>query len=207
MAEDTEQLKRDIENTRHDLGRDVNALTEKVSPSAAVGRRVDRVRGGFGQLKENLMGSADSAGTTVSGAAGSAASSVSDAGSAVGDAVTSAPERARSQTRGAPLAAGLVAFAAGWMVAAALPASTKERELAHEAKDKAAGPVKEQATHLMQEAKDNLQEPAQEAVSHVRETAQEAVSTVTEDGREAAQHVADESKGSADSVKQAGSQH
>jgi hypothetical protein len=116
MAEDTEQLKREIEGTRRDLGRDVDALTEKVTPSRVVGRRVDRVKGGFGRFKESVMGKADSAGSTMGGTAGSAMSTVTDtagsAASTVGDVVSSAPDRARSQTRGTPLAAGLIAFAA-----------------------------------------------------------------------------------------------
>ncbi len=33
MAEDPEELKRNIEQTRRNVGRDVDALTEKVSPS------------------------------------------------------------------------------------------------------------------------------------------------------------------------------
>ncbi|MDX6260229.1 MAG: hypothetical protein QOH84_1917 [Kribbellaceae bacterium] len=205
MAEDPEELKRNIEQSRRNVGRDVDALTEKVSPTRVVGRRVERARGGVHRLKEHVMGTADSVGGSVSGTAGSAVSSVQDAGSKVGDAVGSAPDMARAKTRGTPLAAGLVAFAAGWMVAAALPASTKERELAQEGKDKVVGPVKEQATQLAQEIKDDLQQPAQEAVTSVKETAAQAAADVADDGRSAAQQVADGAKSSADNVRQAGS--
>ena len=205
---DPEELKRDIEETRRNVGRDVDALTEKVSPSRVVGRRVDRARGGVHRLKEHVMGSAESVGGTVSDTAGSAVSTVQDAGSKVGDAVSSAPDMARARTRGTPLAAGLVAFAAGWMVAAALPASTRERDLAQETKDKAmdaAGPVKEQATQVMQEVRDNLQVPAQEAVEHVKQSASQAATEVGDEGRYAAHQVVDETKSSADHVRQAGS--
>ncbi|MFG1621973.1 DUF3618 domain-containing protein [Kribbella sp. NPDC049227] len=204
MAEDPEELKRDIEQTRRNLGRDVDALTEKVSPSRVVGRRVDRARGGAHRLKEHVMGSADS----VGGSAGSAVSTVQDAGSKVGDAVGSAPDLARARTRGTPLAAGLIAFAAGWVAAAALPASTRERELAQDTKDKAmeaAGPVKEQAAQLAQEVKENLQEPAQQAVENVKQSASEAATDVADEGRSAAHQVADGAKDSADNVRQAGS--
>ncbi|MFD3401488.1 DUF3618 domain-containing protein [Kribbella sp. NPDC058693] len=204
MAEDPEELKRSIEQTRREVGRDVDALTEKVSPGRVVGRRVDRARGGVHRLKEHVMGSAESVGDT----AGSAVSTVQDAGSKVGDAVGSAPDMARSRTRGTPLAAGLIAFAAGWVVAAALPASTRERELAHDTKDKAmeaAGPVKEQAAQVAQALKDNLQEPAQEAVENVKQSASEAATDVADEGRSAAQQVAEGAKDSADNVRQAGS--
>ena len=204
MAEDPEELKRDIEQTRRNLGRDVDALTEKVSPGRVVGRRVDRARGGVHRLKEHVMGSAESVGDT----AGSAVSTVQDAGSKVGDAVGSAPDMARARTRGTPLAAGLVAFAAGWVVAAALPASTRERELAQDTKDKAmevAGPVKEQAAQVAQEVKENLQEPAQQAVENVKQSASQAATDVADEGRSAAQQVADDAKDSADTVRRAGS--
>jgi len=204
MDEDPEQLKRDIEETRRNVGRDVDALTEKVSPGRVVGRRVDRARYGVHRFKEQVMGSAESVGDT----AGSAVSSVQDAGSKVGDAVGSAPDMARARTRGTPLAAGMIAFAAGWVAAAVLPASTKEREMAQEAKDKAmdaAGPVKEQAAQMAQEVKENLQEPAQETVKQVKQSASQAASEVADQSRSAAQQVAGDAKDSADNVRQAGS--
>lgn len=204
MAENPEELKRNIEQTRRNVGRDVDALTEKVSPGRVVGRRVDRARGGVHRLKEHVMGSAESVGDS----AGSAVSTMQDAGSKVGDAVGSAPDVARARTRGTPLAAGLIAFAAGWVAAAALPASTRERELAQETKDKAmeaAGPVKEQAAQVAQEVKENLQEPAQEAVENVKQSASQAATEVADEGRSAAQQVADGAKDSADNVRQAGS--
>ncbi len=200
MAEDPEQLKRDIEETRRNVGRDVDVLTEKVSPGRVVGRRVDRARSGVHRLKEQVMGVGDSAGSAVS--------SVQDAGSKVGDVVGSAPDLARARTRGAPLAAGVIAFAAGWVAAAVLPASTKEREVAQEAKDKAmdaAGPVKEQAARMAHEVKENLQEPAQDAVEQVRQSASQAAGEVADEGRSAAQQVAGDARDSADNVRQAGS--
>jgi flagellar biosynthesis GTPase FlhF len=204
MAEDPEELKRNIEQTRRNVGRDVDALTEKVSPTRMVERRVERARGGVHRLKEHVMGPVGSVGDT----AGSAVSTVQDAGSRVGDAVTSAPDMARSRTRGTPLAAGVIAFAAGWVAAAAMPASTKERELAQDTKDKAmeaAAPLKEQAAQVAQEMKENLQEPAQQAVENVKQSASQAATEVADDGRSAAQQVADGARDSADNVRQAGS--
>ena len=207
MAEDTEELKRNIEQTRRNVGQDVDALTQKVSPSQVVGRRVERVRGGASRLKDQVMGSAESVRDSMADTAGSATSSVRDAGSKVGDLASAAPDRARAHTRGTPLAAGLIAFAAGWVVAAALPPSVKERELAQDTKEKAmevAEPLKEQASQAVQEVKDNLQPAAEEAAEHVKRTAADAASSVAEDGRGAAQQVATQSKDSADAVRQAG---
>ncbi|MFI5695376.1 DUF3618 domain-containing protein [Kribbella sp. NPDC051586] len=205
MAEDPEELKRNIERTRREVGRDVDALTEKVSPGRVVGRRVDRARGGVHRLKEHVMGSADSVGGSVSDSASSAVATVQDAGHKVGDAVGSAPDAARARTRGTPLAAGLIAFAAGWVVAAAVPASTRERDVAQASKDKAmeaAGPVKEEAAQVAQEVRDNLREPAQQAVDNVKLSASEAATDVADESRSAAQHVA--GNDSTDNLRQAG---
>ncbi|TDX03117.1 DUF3618 domain-containing protein [Kribbella sp. VKM Ac-2566] len=207
MAEDPEELKRNIEQTRRNVGRDVDALTEKVSPGRVVGRRVERARGGVHRLKERVMGSEESVGGSVSDTAGSAVSTVQDVGSKVGSAVSSTPDMARERTRGTPLAAGMVAFAAGWIAAAAMPVSTREREMAQATKDKAmeaAGPMKEHAADMAQEVKENLQEPAQQAVENVKQSASEAATEVADEGRSAAQQVADGTKDSAATVRQAG---
>ena len=74
MAEDTEELKQDIEATRHNVGRDVDALTDKVSPGRIVDRRVDRARGRMNRAKDRLMGKAESAGSSATDAASAAAS-------------------------------------------------------------------------------------------------------------------------------------
>jgi Protein of unknown function (DUF3618) len=199
MAEDPEELKRSIDETRRKVGRDVDVLTEKVSPRRVAGRRVDRARSGVHRLRERVMGSAESVGGTT----GSAVSSVQEAGSRVGDAVASAPDAAMARTRGTPLAAGVIAFAAGWVVAASLPASAKEREVAHEAMD-AAGPVKEQAAEIAQEVKENLQGPAMDAVDQVKQSASQAAGEVADEGRSAAEQVAGDAKQSADSMRQPG---
>jgi gas vesicle protein len=204
MAEDPEDLKRNIEQTRRDVGRDVDALTEKVSPGRVVGRRVERARGGVHRLKERVMGSSES----VADSAGSAMSSVRDMGDQVGEAVGSAPDFARSRTRGTPLAAGAIAFAAGWVIAAALPASTRERELAQEAKDRAldaAEPVKEQAAQMAQDLKENLREPVQEATEQLKDSASQAATDVADESQSAAEQIAHQTKDSADGVRRAGS--
>ena len=55
-SDDPEVIRRDIEATRADLSRDVDALTEKVSPARVVERRVDRAKGAAGTVKEKVMG-------------------------------------------------------------------------------------------------------------------------------------------------------
>jgi hypothetical protein len=209
-----EQIRAEIERTQATLGQDVDALTEKVTPTKIVGRRVDRVRSTMGRWKENVMGatptgsggltSADQgaadrasgivsqAAQSVSGTAATAASNVSDAASSGTQALQEAPQAIRQQARGNPLAAGLIAFGAGWLVSSLLPASRKEQQLAGQAKDKAqqvGPPVAQTVGQVADEMKENLREPAQQAMESVKSTAAEAGQTVAEEGKVAARQV------------------
>jgi hypothetical protein len=181
VGEESDQLRREIEQTRRELGTDVDALGDKVSPRRVMERRVDRTKNAIGGVKERIMGTtsdaSSSAGGAISGAASSvqdrmsgAASGVQHAASSVGDTATDTAYRARRQAEGNPLAAGLIAFGLGWLVSSLLPASEKERQLAHQVKDQAQPAVQavgQQAGQALSEMKDNLQQPAQEAVESV----------------------------------------
>jgi hypothetical protein len=198
-----EQIKRDIERTRAELSNDVNALSEKVTPSRVIERRVRRTRDAVSGLKERIMGNtdADGFGTSTANAAQSAASGASDAvssaASSVADAASSAPAAVRRQAEGNPLAAGLIAFGVGWLLASLAPASEAEQQLATQVKDKAsdvAQPLAQQAQQAAKEVASNLQEPAQHAVEQVRSTAEDAAGTVTEEAKGAAGDVKDEAQ-------------
>ena len=181
-SDDPEVIRRDIESTRADLSRNVDALTEKVSPSRVVGRRVDRAKDAVGSVKDKVMGSNDD--PYDHGAVGGATDKASSVASSIGDTATSAPTIARQKTRGNPLAAGMIAFGVGWLASSLLPATEKEQEAATAVKDKASehsdtltAPIKEAAGN----AKENLRAPAQDAVQSVKGTATEATATVKDE--------------------------
>ena len=230
-SSDPEQIRRDIERTQAALSQDVDALAEKVTPGKIVERRVDRARDAATRLKEKVMGSdpygnqhgaggyvgdvrsaastatdrvsgtASSAASSVQDAASSAAGTVQDAASSAAGAVQEAPAAIRRQTRGNPLAAGIIAFGAGWLVSSLLPASRREQELADQAKQVAQEKVQPAAQQLAAEVKENLREPAQQAVESVRSTAQDAKDTVTDEGRSAAQDVQGRAQDAAGNVR------
>ncbi|TFI47950.1 DUF3618 domain-containing protein, partial [Micrococcus endophyticus] len=52
-----DEIRAEIERTRHQLGQDVDALAEKVSPTKAVSRQTNRMKDGLLSVKENIMGS------------------------------------------------------------------------------------------------------------------------------------------------------
>jgi len=194
MAQSPEEVRRNIEATREDLSRDVNALGEKVSPSRIASRQVSATKERLSSLKDTVMGSASSSTSSVTGSMSSATSSVSDA-------VGAGPQLARRQTQGNPLAAGLVAFAAGWLVSSVLPASRTEEQAAQKLQDKVAEPAKQQLSQVAGEMKDNLQGTAQQAVESVKETATDAASTVKDESASAASSVKDDAQQSAEQVK------
>jgi gas vesicle protein len=215
VGEESDQLRREIEQTRRELGTDVDALGEKVSPRRVMERRVDRTKNAIGGVKERIMGTtsdaSSSAGGAISGAASSvqdrmsgAASGVQHAASSVGDTATDTAYRARRQAQGNPLAAGLIAFGLGWLVSSLLPPSEKERQLAHQVKDQAQPAVQavgQQAGQALSEMKDNLQQPAQEAVESVKQTASDAAGTVKDEARAAAGDVKDQAQDSTQRVR------
>ena len=243
-ASDPEEIRREIERTQANLSQDVDALTEKVTPSKIVERRVDRARDTAVRLKEKVMGSnplhsgggtvsgghiggvsgaasqaadrvsgtasaaassvqgaASSAAGTVQDAASTAAGAVQEAASTAAGAVQEAPQAIRRQTRGNPLAAGLIAFGAGWLVSSLLPASRREQELADQAKQVAQEKVAPVAQQVAGEVKENLREPAQQAVDSVKSTAQDAKDTVAEEGRSATQDVQGRAQDAAGTVR------
>ena len=188
---DPDQIHADIEVTRGNLSDNVNALTDSVKPANVAHRQVDKARGAVTDVKDKVMGVSSSAASS----AGSTASSVSDA-------VTGAPQTAKSRTQGNPLAAGLIAFGAGWLLGSALPASGKETQAAGALKDNAstlAQPLTDAAKNVAAE----LKQPAQQAVESVKATATDAAATVKDESVSSAQDVKDQAQDAKDTVAQA----
>jgi gas vesicle protein len=220
---DPDQIRREIERTQANLSTDADALTEKVTPSRIVKRRVDRAKDTAARLKDKVMGSdsgptshtgtqagrsvqgiAGSVGDTASSTASSISDTASDAAATAASAVQEAPQAVRRQTQGNPLAAGLIAFGAGWLISSLLPASRREQELAEQAKNKATElgqPLADAAKQAATEMKDNLQEPAQQAVESVKSTATDAGRKVADESRDAAQDVQASTQDAAGTVR------
>jgi hypothetical protein len=200
-----ERIRREIEGTQRNLSTDVNALTEKVSPGRIVERRVGRVRTALGSAKDRVMGTAADHASTAGDKVGAVASTAGDKVSSAADAVGDAPASIRRGTQGNPLAAGLIAFGAGWLVSSLLPASEPERRLAGQAEDLAREHVAPAAQHAAEELKENLREPAQQAADSVRSEAADSASTVKDETRSAAGDVAGRAQEARENVRSPGS--
>ncbi|HET7741103.1 MAG TPA: DUF3618 domain-containing protein [Mycobacterium sp.] len=184
MSDSPDAIRADIEQTRKELGSDVDALADKVSPSKIVDRQADKVKHAFGSVRDRVMGAADDAG-----------SAIADAGSSVVD----VKDRALTKAEGNPIAVGLIAFGAGLLIASLIPASTKENEIAAEVKDQAQ-PLVDTVTDAAKEVGEHLKEPAQDAADAVRETATDAVDSVKADAQYAAAEVTDQAQTARDHV-------
>ena len=189
MTNNPDEIRREIEDTRGRLSSDVNALTETVSPSNVARRQVDKVAGVATSVKDRVMGTADDL-----------RSSGSDAASTVGHAPGAAADKARSKTQGNPLAAGLIALGAGWLVGSMLPASEKEKQAASTLKEKAQ-PLVEEAKSMAQDTAQELKEPAQQAAQSIKDTATEAKDNVAQEGKSTAKDVTSQAQSSADTVR------
>jgi gas vesicle protein len=207
MTNDPEQIRREIEYTRRDLSAKVDALNEKVNPSRAMQRKVDHARNSMISIKDKIMGTAEDTASSTADAVNSAASDATErtasAASKATDIVTSIPQAARRQAQGNPLAAGLIAFGAGWLVSSLLPPSRKEQELASQATNAVSQQMQPLAQQLGQTAQgmaQNLQKPAQQAVESVQATASRAASTITDQSRSAAEDIAGRAEQAKNSV-------
>lgn len=183
-----EEIQRDIERTRQTLSADVDRLSDKVSPSKVVGRRVDSVKNTATSLKDRVMGSSEDGLRGAGDSVGSAASSAGELASSAATAASAAPQAVRRQTQGNPLAAGLIAFGVGLLVSSLVPATRQEQELAKTAQEKASelvDPLKEKA----QEVAGNLQEPAQHSVDQIKSAATDAAAATVDHAKSAAADV------------------
>jgi hypothetical protein len=218
MSTDPDQIRSEIDQTQRELSADVDALTDKLSPQRMVERRVRRSRTAMTNMKDRIMGSTSDAyqtagsatsgvGESVSARASAARDTVADTASSAVDTVRSAPDTARRSTQGNPLAAGLIAFGAGWLLSALLPASEPEQQVASQVKDFAVEqgrPVAEQLGQAGQQAAQELKESAQQRAETVKETATDAASTVTGEAQSAASDVSGQAQQSAGRVREKG---
>jgi len=174
VGTDTNELKQGIERTRGELGRDVDALAEKVTPTRIAERRMQGVRDTASGIKDAVMGKAEQVSSSTTGTAEHLA-----------EATRSTAGTVKQKAEGNPLATGLLAFAAGWLVSSLLPATAKEKELARAAQDKVReSGVLDEAGRMAGEIKAGMQEPLHESMEHVKEAAAEAAAAVKDDAQE-----------------------
>jgi gas vesicle protein len=167
MGTSTEELSSDIAQTRQSLAQDVDALQDRVSPTAIIERRKSAVRDRLASAKSRVMGS----GPSVMGS--DLSSATSNAGSAI-----------EERVEGSPLAAGLVAFGAGLVIAGLIPATKAEAQGAQRLKDAAqehGQPLMDEAKSAAQDVGEQLKDKATEAADEIKSSAQQSADRVQQE--------------------------
>ncbi len=181
MGSTPEELNTEIAGTRESLATDLDALQDRVSPQAVLDRRKAAVRSRAQGLRSRVMGSDDSS-----------SGGLSSAGS-------SAVDTAQHKVEGSPLAAGMVAFFAGVLVSAAIPATRTESRLSQKAVDTAkehGQPAADAMKSAGQDMAEGLKDSAQQAVQEVKSSTQQSAQRVQEEGRSSAEEVRAQSQSS-----------
>jgi uncharacterized protein DUF3618 len=185
------ELRREAELERARMGETLEAIGDRLSPERMVERRKAAMGQGFRRMREAVMGSPEYVEPVVRTgreSASSAMSSAADTARSVADKVQHAPEAMTNRTAGNPLAAGLIAFGAGLLIASAFPSTRTEQRLA------------ETAQPQLEKAKAELRDAGQQVTGDLRETAKSAVQETASGGRDAMTNVTDEARSSAQTV-------
>ncbi len=186
-------LRRSAERDRARMGETLDAIGDRLSPERVVERRKAAVGQGFKRMREAVMGSpgyVEPATQRAREGAQNVASTAADAARSAADNVRHAPDVIADQTRGNPIAAGVVAFGAGMLLATLFPKTDTEQQLIGDARP------------AIDRAKQELQGTGRELAADVRDQAKTAAQNVSEAGKEAASNVAEQTKSSAQQVAQ-----
>lgn len=191
MGQSTEELRRDIEQTRDGLSDTLDAIGDHVSPGRMLERRKNRTVQGIQSLRDRVMGTVSDAKDGISDGAGSAV-----------DTITSTPDTVRAQTQGSPLATGAIAFGVGFLIAAVFPPSRSEQRAAQTLLEKAE-PVKDELLAAGQDVASELKDSARTALEEVKDTAADAKQAVADTAHDNVEATKETAQAAAGSVKDA----
>jgi hypothetical protein len=187
MGTSEAQLRREAEQDRDRMSDTLEAIGDRLSPERVVERRKAAIGQGFKRVRESVMGSPSYVEPSTQRMR-QGAHDMKDAARGAAEKVQHAPEALADQTRGNPIAAGIVAFGVGMLVATAFPKTRTEQQLL------------ETARPSLDRAKEELRDTGREFGSDVKQHAQEAADQVKSAGAEAAQNVKEEARTSAQRV-------
>ena len=179
MGQDPAQIRREIEQTRADMGETVQALGYKTDVKA---RTRDKVVGTKESVKGKVVGTKNSVKEKIAGPA----STVSDKTPSGGD-VRDGARQAVGIAQENPLGLAVGALAVGFLAGMAAPTTRVE--------DEKIGP-------LADEVKDRAKETGQEALEHGKQVAQETAHSAQETAQQSGQQHAQELKTSTQQAAQ-----
>jgi hypothetical protein len=192
MGTTERELRRAAEAQRERMGDTLDAIGDRLSPERMLERRKAAVRFRWQRMRDSVMGSPgyeEPVTQRVRERASDAAHSAGDSVQSATDQVRRAPQMVADQARGNPVAAGVIAFGAGALLATLIPPSRTEQRLVSEAQPQ------------LQHAADELKSVGRDVAEDAKEHARDAMDTVKSAGAEATQHVRDDAGDAADHVR------
>jgi ElaB/YqjD/DUF883 family membrane-anchored ribosome-binding protein len=170
VGEDPDRIRREIEQTRAEMGETVDALGYKTDVKA-------RAKDSIQDKKESVMGVATSAKERIVGAGQTVGDKTPDS-----DQVKHQAKRAKSVAQENPLGLAVGAIAVGFLAGMLIPSTRVE--------DEKMGAISDDVI-------DRAKETGQEALERGKQVAQEAAQSAQETAKESSQQHADELKSSA----------
>jgi gas vesicle protein len=206
MAEEPDRIRQEIESTRSELARNVDALADKTIPTRVAQRRWSSVKEKVRGVSDTVMGTPKHAANSMQDSTRSAVGTVQDTASQatdkagevagnVADTVRQAPRAVTRQAQGNPIAAGVIAFGVGLLAASLIPATEVEKRAGQQLKENAGDlvePVRQPLMESAQQLKDDLSGSVQDAAQQVKETAKDAAQTTKDEARASAQDAKDQ---------------
>jgi len=189
MAEELEEAQAQIAQSRAELTATADDLHDRLSPRRMVSRQGQRMGSRFGAIRESVMGAPTGTMERMS----HTLEQGSDAAGVGLDKLRQMPDSARGSAQGNPLAAGLVAFGAGLLMASMVPVSRTEREAAPSVAQ-SLGPAVDHIQSAAKEVGSDVKDDAKEAAQHVQTVGTKATQNVADHGRSAAREVADDGR-------------
>jgi len=174
----------------------VDQIEDRVLPGRIIGRRKDAARNWMDRTRGRVMGAPQRAASRLPSP--DIAGKASAGAHQVADTISSAPEQLATQTRGAPLIAGGIAFGIGAMLALVLPESDAEIDLVEQVQPQVEA-VTDAAKEAAQQTLAATKESAQESAAELKETATEHAQEMRDTAKSAGQDVADTARQSAPS--------
>ena len=164
MGTTEDQLRRQADDQRERMGETLDAIGDRLSPERMIQRRKAAVGQRARRVKDTVMGSP--------GYVEPVARRMREQAHDATQAVQHTPEMIAEQTRGNPIAAGLIAFGGGLLLATLMPKSETEQ-------------LKEAGREIASDAKEHMQE----AATQVKSTGSEAADAVRDQARSSAEEV------------------
>jgi len=182
VATQPERIRAEIETTRADLANDLDRLADKTSPKRIVGLRLDSVRDMAHSARERVMGASENAASAVQGTAAT-----------VADGLREAPAALNRQTQGSPIAVGVIAFGAGLLASALIPATRIEQKIAEEIIEHA-GPLIDPLREAGRDVSEEIGRSVSDAAGQVTQTVEEAAAHTAHQAKESALEVSDRTR-------------